>query len=41
MITASQSIKLFEILNMNFKNEEDAKQVVREIEAVIENRFFY
>ncbi len=39
MITASQSLKLYEILNKNFKNEEDAKAVVKEIEAVIENRF--
>ena len=39
MITASQSFKLFEILNKNFKNEQDAKAIVTEIEAVIENRF--
>ena len=39
MITSSQSLKLFEIRNRNFKNEEDAKSVVQEIEAVKENRF--
>ena len=39
MISASQSLKLFEILNKNFKNEADAKAMVTEIEAVIENRF--
>lgn len=38
-MTASQSLKLYELLNKNFKNEADAKALVNEIEAVIENRF--
>lgn len=39
MITATQSIRILEILQKNFKNDEDAKALVQEIEAVIENRF--
>ena len=39
MISASQSLKIYELLNRNFKNEEDAKSLVTEIEAVIEGRF--
>lgn len=39
MISASQSLKIYEILNRNFKNEADAKVLVEEIEAVIEGRF--
>ena len=39
MITATQSFKIYEILNRNFRNEDDAKAIVAEIESVIENRF--
>ena len=39
MITASQSFKIFELLNKHFKNEQDAKLLVTEIENVIESRF--
>ena len=39
MITATQSFKLYEILSKNFTNADDAKSMVQEIEAVIENRF--
>ncbi|MBL0046716.1 MAG: hypothetical protein IPP32_01265 [Bacteroidetes bacterium] len=38
-MTASQSLKLYELQNINLKNEADAKALVHEIEAVIENRF--
>ena len=39
MITATQSLKLYELLNKNFKNAEDAREMVTQIELVIENRF--
>ena len=39
MITASQSFAIYEILNRHFKNEQDAKLLVKEIENVIEERF--
>lgn len=39
IMTAAQSLKLFELLNKSFKNPDDAKAMVNEIEAVIENRF--
>ena len=39
MITATQSFAIFEILNRHFKNEHDAKLLVKEIENVIEGRF--
>ena len=39
MITVSQSFKIFELLNKHFKNEQDAKVLVAEIESVIETRF--
>ena len=39
MITATQTFKIFELLNKHFKNEQDAKSLVAEIENVIENRF--
>ena len=39
MITASQSFEIYEIQHRNFKNEADAKALVKEIESVIENRF--
>lgn len=39
MMTASQSFKIYELLHKHFKNEKDAKELVSEIELVIENRF--
>ncbi|MEO6832396.1 MAG: hypothetical protein ABI378_08240 [Chitinophagaceae bacterium] len=39
MLAASQSFKIYEILNKHFRNEADAKALVTEIEAVIETRF--
>jgi hemerythrin len=39
MITASQSFKIFELLNKHFKNQEDAKALVTEIESVIDAKF--
>lgn len=35
-MTASQSLKIYEILQKHFRNEEDAKIVVKEIEEIIE-----
>jgi hypothetical protein len=39
MVTASQTLKIYEILNKHFKNEEDAKALVTEIEQVIDVKF--
>jgi len=39
MITATQSFEIYEILSRNFKSEQDAKALVKEIENVIEQRF--
>ncbi|HEX7415269.1 MAG TPA: DUF1640 domain-containing protein [Bacteroidia bacterium] len=39
MITATQSFKIYELLNKHFKNEQDAKVLVSEIENVIDNKF--
>lgn len=39
MITASQTLKIYELLNKHFKNEEDAKALVHEIELVIDAKF--
>ena len=39
MITAAQTFRLYEVLQKHFRNEEDAKAVVQEIEQVIETRF--
>ena len=39
MITATQSFAIYEILNRHFKNEQDGRTLVKEIEEVIENRF--
>ncbi|MHB8403552.1 MAG: hypothetical protein ACYDCN_16245 [Bacteroidia bacterium] len=36
MITAAQSFKIYELLNKHFKNEQDAKALVSEIENVID-----
>lgn len=39
MVTASQTLKIYELLNKHFKNEEDAKNLVQEIEQVIDVKF--
>lgn len=39
MLAAAQYFKIYEILNKHFKNESDAKELVTEIESVIEIRF--
>jgi hypothetical protein len=39
MLAAAQSFKIYEILNRHFKDDEDAKALVTEIETVIETRF--
>ncbi len=38
-MTATQTLKLYEILHKHFKNEADAKVVVQEIEVLIDNKF--
>lgn len=38
-MTATQSLKIYEILYKHFKNDADAKTVVQEIEVIIENKF--
>lgn len=35
-MTAAQSLKIYEVLGKHFKNIEDAKVVVTEIEQIIE-----
>jgi len=37
-MTSSQSLQIFEILNVHFKNAEDAKKLVYSIENVIEEK---
>jgi len=37
-MTATQSLKIFEILQRHFKSSEDAKLVVREIEEIVEEK---
>ena len=37
-MTATQSLKIYEILNKHFKSSDDAKAVVGEIEQVIEEK---
>lgn len=37
-MTASQSFKIYEILQKHFQNPEDAKTVVQEIEQIVENK---
>ncbi|MCW3107265.1 MAG: hypothetical protein JWQ09_1771 [Segetibacter sp.] len=39
MLTASQSFKLYQIVQRYFNKEEDAQAFVSEIESVIETRF--
>ena len=38
-MTASQSLKIYEVLQRHFKNDADAKIVVQEIEQIVENKF--
>jgi hypothetical protein len=38
-MTATQSLKIYEILHRHFKNDADAKTVVQEIEVIIDNKF--
>lgn len=37
-MTATQSLKIFEILQRHFKSSEDAKLVVQEIEEIVEEK---
>jgi hypothetical protein len=39
MVTASQTLKIYELLNKHFKTEEDAKALVQEIEQVIDVKY--
>lgn len=39
MVTASQTLKMYELLYKHFKNNEDAKAVVAGIEDIIDNKF--
>jgi hypothetical protein len=38
MVTASQALKMYELLNKHFKNTEDAKAVVASIEDIVDNK---
>jgi hypothetical protein len=37
-MTATQSLKVYEVLNKHFNNKEDAKIVVEQIEQIIEEK---
>jgi len=39
MVTASQAVKMYELLNKYFKNNEDAKTMVASIEDIVDNKF--
>ena len=39
MVTASQAVKMYELLNKHFKNNEDAKTMVASIEDIVDNKF--
>jgi len=39
MVTASQAVKMYELLNKHFKNKEDAQVVVASIEDIVDNKF--
>jgi hypothetical protein len=39
MVTASQAVKMYELLNKYFKNTEDSKAVVASIEGIIDTKF--
>jgi len=38
-MTATQSLKIYEVQQRHFKNDADAKIVVQEIEQILENKF--
>jgi hypothetical protein len=38
-MTVTQSFKIYEVLHKHFKNDADAKIVVQEIEAIVDNKF--
>ncbi|HPH24886.1 MAG TPA: hypothetical protein PLW32_13440 [Chitinophagaceae bacterium] len=37
-MTASQSLKIYEVLQKHFKNDADAKIVIEQIEEIVENK---
>ncbi|WP_165760114.1 hypothetical protein [Niastella populi] len=39
MVTASQAVKMYELLNKHFMNKEDAQAVVASIEDIVDNKF--
>jgi hypothetical protein len=39
MVTATQTLKMYELLNKYFKNSDDAKVLVQGIEEVIDSKF--
>ncbi|SEP34100.1 hypothetical protein SAMN05660816_05353 [Niastella yeongjuensis] len=39
MLTASQTLKMYELFNRHFKNTEDAKVLVAGIEEIIDEKF--
>ena len=39
MVTASQALKMYELLNKYFKNKEEAQAVVASIEDIVGNKF--
>ena len=38
-MTATQSFKIYEVLQRHFKNNDDAKIVVQEIEQIVETKW--
>lgn len=38
-MTATQSLKIYEILQRHFNNDADARTMVQEIEQIVENKF--
>src|ERR1044072_9627996 len=39
MVTASRTLKMYELLNKHFKSAEDAKAIVVSIEDIVDNKF--
>lgn len=37
-MTATQTLKIYQVLNKHFKNSEDAEVVVSEIEKIVDNK---
>jgi len=37
-MSSAQNFKIYEILQKHFQNDQDAKEIVHQIEAVVENR---